>query len=272
MPRVCYTAPMNTTPESTFFHRIAPIVRDVVARGGAQPKIATHKRIGDYATETDIAVENAIIEELAQAFPTDAVMAEEGHAEASIPEGRIWIIDPICGTNNLGRGLSSFCTNIALAEGGSLVAACVIDHAKGDYFWSVGDNTVYVNNSPLDVSDLDEFSDVYIDIDLGALPSTSKEMKDRQYTAARKLADLPGYLPLSLNTSLGFAYTAIGKVDGFINAYNHPWDIAAASFLIQQSGGVITDLEGKPWDLASVGAIGARNAQIHQTLLDNYRP
>lgn len=261
---------MNTSPESTFFHHIVPLVRDVVERGGNQPKIATNKRIGDYATETDIAVENCIVDELARAFPADAIMAEEGHAEASIPDGRIWIIDPICGTNNLGRGLASFCTNIALADGGILIASCVIDHARGDYFWSIGDDTVYVNDSPLDPHALEDQPDVYIDIDTGALPSTDEQTKDRLFAAARKLFNIPGYVANSTGSSLGFAYTAVGKVDGFINTFNHPWDIAAASFLIQQSGGVITDLEGAGWNLTSTGAIGARNASIHQVLLDAY--
>lgn len=261
---------MTQSSVSDFFHHIVPLVRDVVERGGNQPKIATNKQIGDYATETDIAVEGRIVQELAQAFPGDAVMAEEGYATASIPEGRIWIIDPICGTNNLGRGLSSFCTNIALADGGKLIASRVIDHTKGDYFWSIGNNAVFINNSPLDPEALNDLSDVYIDIDLGALPSTDSATRDRQYKAARALTDIPGYVPLSLNTSLGFAYTAIGKVDGFINAYNHPWDIAAASFLIQQSDGVITDLLGSPWSLASVGAIGARNHVVHEKLLEIY--
>ena len=262
---------MNNSPESTFFHHIVPLVREVVKRGGNQPSIVVTKEIeGDYATETDIAVENCIVEELAKAFPDDMIMAEEGHAAADIPEGRIWIIDPICGTNNLGRGLSSFCTNIALADGGTVVASCVIDHARGDYFWSVGDNTVYVNDSPLDPHARDDRPDICIDIDLGALPNTDGQRRDSQYAAARRLTDVPGYLLISLNSSLGFAYAAVGKIDGFINAYNHPWDIAAASFLVQQSGGIITDLSGNTWSLTSVGAIGARTEQVHRSLLEAY--
>lgn len=260
---------MTNTSESDFFHRVVPVVCNVVAKGGSQPSIAVNKKPGDYATETDIAVENAIVRELNQQFPDDAIMAEEGYAEAHIPKGRIWIIDPICGTNNLGRGLSSFCTNIALADGGKVIASCVVDHAKGDYFWSIGDG-VYINDSPLDTKALDDQPDTYIDVDLGALPNADSTTRDRQYKAARALTDKSGYLLVSLNTSLGFSYTAVGKIDGFINAYNHPWDIAAASFLIQQSGGIITNLEGGEWSLASVGAIGARNTAIHQTLVSTY--
>lgn len=217
----------------------------------------------------NIAVENAIVEELAKAFPGDAIMAEEGYATTSIPDGRIWIIDPICGTNNLGRGLSSFCTNIALADGGELIASCVVDHAKGDYFWSVGDG-VHVNDSPLDPHALDDRPDVCIDVDLGALMKSDVPAKDRHCRAVRTLVDMPGYVCISLNSSLGFAYMAIGKIDGLLNACNHPWDVAAGAFLIQQAGGIITDTEGNPWSLASNGVIGARTAGIHQALVDSY--
>jgi myo-inositol-1(or 4)-monophosphatase len=78
------------------------------------------------------------------------------------------------------------------------------------------------------------------------------------------------YYLISLNSSLGFAYVAIRKVDGFLNIHNHPWDICASSFLIQQAGGVITDLTGKPWTLTSVGAIAAKNKDIHKKILETF--
>lgn len=74
----------------------------------------------------------------------------------------------------------------------------------------------------------------------------------------------------SLNSSLGFAYTAIGKIDGFLNVYNHPWDICASAFLLQQVGGTLTELDGSEWSITSVGAIGAKDSLVHQKLLAAY--
>ncbi len=83
-----------------------------------------------------------------------------------------------------------------------------------------------------------------------------------------KLIQDTSYDVISLNTSLGFAYTALGKTDGFVNVFNHPWDICAASFLIQQSGGVITAMDGSPWTITTVGAIGGKTPEIHKELLN----
>ena len=96
---------MNLEPEAQFFHDINVAVRNLVQSFGGKAEIAQHKYIvGDYATEIDIAVEEVIIAEIQKRFPGDAILAEETHSDVTITDGRIWIIDTICGTANLGRG------------------------------------------------------------------------------------------------------------------------------------------------------------------------
>jgi len=262
---------MNLQSEADFFRDITKEVLKLVASFEGKASITKYKEVvGDYATEVDIAVEKLIVAEIQKRFPGDAILAEEGHSDEVIPSTRIWIIDPICGTTNLGRGMKSYCTNIALSDNKRLIASCVIDHSQNDYFWSVGNNEVYINNQIYRPQVADDNFGVVIDIDFGAVANVDNSQKKKLADAAFKLSALPGYMLQSLSTSLGFAYTAVGKIEGFINSYNHPWDICAASFLIQQSGGVITDLEGKLWDLSSFGAIGSSTLAIHEILLNTY--
>lgn len=257
--------------ETAFFKDIATRAKELVESFDGKADVAEYKEfVGDFSTEVDIAVENLVVAEINKHFPSDVIMAEEGRAETKIPDGRIWLIDPICGTGNLGRGLKSFCTNIALADKRQLVASCVIDHSRGEYYWSVGGGQVYINDKLYVRSQNDEKFGVLIDVDFGALPNVDDSQKERLAKAALELSQQPGYMLQSLSSSLGFAYTGVGKIDGFINVYNHPWDICAASFLIQQSGGAITNLDGKPWNIAAVGAIGAVSEEIHKKLLDAY--
>src|SRR5207237_1195076 len=70
-------------------------------------------------TATDVAVEKAIIQTIAAAFPDDGFLAEEsGETAASgAGHGRRWVIDPLCGTRNFTYRLPSVATNIALLEG-----------------------------------------------------------------------------------------------------------------------------------------------------------
>lgn len=258
----------NLQQEADFFHFISGAVRNLVSNSAKIVTIAQHKREGDFSTQVDVDVENLIVTEIKKRFPQDLILAEEAHSEVVIPDGRIWIIDPICGTNNLARGIKNFCTNIALADNNKLIASCVIDHSQNDYFWSIGERKVYINNTLFDPNE--KRFDITIDVDFGAVAPTDSGVKEKHNGFLKKLVFETNYNLISLNSSLGFAYTAIGKVDGFLSVENHPWDICASSFLIQQSGGMITDISGKPWNLNSVGSIAAKNLEIHKKLLHIY--
>jgi myo-inositol-1(or 4)-monophosphatase len=258
----------NLQQEEEFFHFIAGAVRSLVSNPDKNMAIAQHKREGDFSTQVDIDVENLIVKEIKKRFPQDHILAEEKHTDAVIPKERIWIIDPICGTNNLARGIKNFCTNIALADNNQLVASCVIDHSQNDYFWSIGEREVYINDTLFQSNE--ESFDVVVEVDFGAVVSVDKAQREKHNRFLKKLITETSWYLISLNSSLGFAYTAVGKVDGFLNIYNHLWDICASSFLIQQSGGVISDLTGKEWALTSTGAIAGKNKKIHQELLETY--
>lgn len=251
--------------EIEFFHNIAQAVIKLVQNSNKEMTVVENKGIGDYSTQVDVDVENLIVTELSKHFPSDQILAEEGYSGTTISESRIWLIDPICGTNNLGKGINNFCTNIALVENNQVVASCVVDHSNGEYFWSVGNNEVYINDRPYQPP-AQELG-LKIDIDFGSVRSVNNDLQRKHNSCLLKMIETTDYDIISLNTSLGFAYTAIGKTDGFINVFNHPWDISAASFLIRQAGGVITGIDGSPWTVNTVGAIVGRTPEIHQDLL-----
>lgn len=255
--------------EKDFFIAIAPKLRQLVSSYGEHVAVAEHKHVSsDYSTVVDVAAEELIVSELQMLFPGDQILAEEGHSDTAIPETRVWIIDPICGTNNLGRGINNFCTNIALSDNKTLIAACVVDYSNGDFIYSIGDNKVYCNNEIIEPRESDRGTT--IDIDLGALPKGVQSHNDTHVKFIANLLRDTDYMLLSLNTSLSFTYVATGKLDGVVNAHNFPWDICAPAFLVQQSGGIITDLRGNPWSITSDGAIVAKNAEVYRTLLDCY--
>jgi len=260
---------MQLEKEAEFFHDIAARVRGLVLAYEGTAQVAKYKRAGDYATEVDVAVEELIVAEIKKLFPSDDILAEEAHAATTISDERIWIIDPICGTANLGRGMKTFCTNIALAEKGELIAACVVDHSQGDYIWSTGEG-LYMNDRKFERPKREGRFGVMVDVDLGAVADLPEAQRKRCTDTILKLVLQQGVMLESLNSSLSFTYVALGKMDGFINVTNYPWDICAGSFLIQQSGGIITDLTGALWKITSVGAIAARDPATHKKLIDAY--
>jgi len=258
---------MDKNGVAEFFRTLAPAVIDLVKKETGKLTVIRNKGVvGDYATQVDIGVENHIVSTINKHFPDDAVLAEEGYSDTTISTDRLWIIDPICGTNNLGKGINNFCTNIALVDNEQVIASCVVDHSQSEYFWSVGDGQVFVNNKKYQSPALE--LGLKIDVDFGAVRNVGSDVRQRHNNLLLKLINNTGYDLVSLNTSLGFAYTAIGKMDGFINVFNHPWDIAAASFLIQQTGGTLTGIDGSAWTLKTKGAVAGRTPEIHKELLD----
>ncbi len=257
-----------------FFHEICPKILELVARSQDKTAITVQKAdiqdSADFATETDIAVEQLITGTLLKMFPEDAILAEEENSETNLEgAGRLWIIDPICGTLNFARGLPLYVSNIALAQNGTIIASCVVDHLSGKYYWSTGEG-VYCNRERYQLKS--KYQGTRVDLELGALISAPQGVKDRHARfVERILREEDGMCFATLNSSSSFLFVALGIFDGFVTPWVHPWDIAASAFLIQQSGGIITDLDGNPWTIATPHAVAARDPKLHAMLLQYLR-
>ncbi len=77
---------------------------------------AEHKTsASDIVTAADRAAERLIVQRLARERPLDAVVGEEG-TDRPGTSGRSWVIDPVDGTYNFHRGLTWWCSALALAD------------------------------------------------------------------------------------------------------------------------------------------------------------
>ena len=77
--------------------------------------LSTHRKtsVSDVVTAADTEAERMITERLARERPDDAVVGEEG-TDRPGTSGRSWVIDPVDGTWNFSRGMTWWCSAIAL--------------------------------------------------------------------------------------------------------------------------------------------------------------
>ena len=68
------------------------------------------------------------------------------------------------------------------------------------------------------------------------------------------------------SAALDLAYVACGRTDGYWEMNLKPWDIAAGSLLVQEAGGIITDLTGNEGWLESGDILAANPKIMHQML------
>ena len=72
------------------------------------------------------------------------------------------------------------------------------------------------------------------------------------------------------SASIDLAYLAAGRFDGFWEFKLQPWDVAAASLMITEAGGEVTDFQGRPFDIYSKEIL-ASNGVIHKEMLQTIR-
>src|SRR5207249_8490616 len=74
-------------------------------RGRGQRGETRRKGRGNFVTETDLAVEAAVLRRLRAEFPEHGVLSEEGSGPAGDPkDGWLWVVDPLDGTHNYSQG------------------------------------------------------------------------------------------------------------------------------------------------------------------------
>jgi myo-inositol-1(or 4)-monophosphatase len=69
------------------------------------------------------------------------------------------------------------------------------------------------------------------------------------------------------SAALDLAYVAAGRLDGYWEFKLNSWDVAAGVLLIQEAGGQVTMMDGRPFSLASKLSLVASNGRIHQDML-----
>ena len=72
------------------------------------------------------------------------------------------------------------------------------------------------------------------------------------------------------STVIDLAHAAAGQLDGYWEKHLQPWDWAAGWLLVDEAGGTVTTLDGRPWSLQEKN-MAARNGLMHGEMLNVFR-
>jgi myo-inositol-1(or 4)-monophosphatase len=67
--------------------------------------------------------------------------------------------------------------------------------------------------------------------------------------------------------SLELAYVACGRFNGYFSYRQKPWDFAAGKLIIEEAGGIVTNLKGEPVGPYHQGSILAGSLSLHEEIL-----
>jgi len=219
----------------------------------------------DLVTEADVAVEQGFRAFVAERFPDHAVLGEE--LGAGSPARCTWIFDPIDGTTNFAHGLPIFCASLALEIDGVIEVGAVYDPTRRDLFTAERGGGAYWNGRRLRVAERTALIDALLCTGFHYDVHSTGEAVLKLFGAFVRRARAVRRLG---SAALDLCYTAAGSFDGFWEDRLKPWDIAAAGLIVAEAGGVITSLDGSPYDVRK-GNLAAANAALHPQMLDVIR-
>ena len=221
----------------------------------------------DFVSEVDRMAEQDIIRTVQRSYPDHAFLAEESGASGDAEY--VWIIDPLDGTTNFLHGFPVFCVSIAVMHRGRLEHGVIFDPLRNELFTASRGAGASVDGRKMRVSDTRLLEKSLLGTGYPYKPESGwlDAYMDMLKSAIRETSGVrrPGAAALDL------AYVAAGRLDGFWEIGLNIWDVAAGALMIQECGGIVTDLAGRDgWQQS--GNVVAGNPKIHEALLKLIEP
>lgn len=200
------------------------------------------KSPNNYVTNIDINAEKVIIRILEHAFPGHYYITEESGEFGNQNSNYTWIIDPIDGTNNFIHKIPHYCISIAMQFRGKNELAVIYNPCLDQLFTAVKGSGAQLNGQRIRVANRKDFSGCLFSGALGF----SKEIFTQTYPeAVINLCKKISGLRYSGSLALDMCYVASGYLDAVWTSRDSKiWDIAGASLIIKEAGGMLCELNG----------------------------
>lgn len=254
-------------PNITIAVRAARKAGDIISRAlDRLPDLnVREKNHNDYVTEIDLKAEQAIIEILNTAYPTDSFLTEEQGEIWNEDRDTVWVIDPIDGTLNFMHGFPHFSVSIAKKVKGRIEQAVIFNPATQDIFTATRGEGAALNDRRIRVS---KRSGLHGALIASNLPRAEEKSGAYQKMTEKLLPEI-GALRRTGSTALDLAYVAAGYLDAFACVNFYEWDIAAGLLLVREAGGIVTDLKGGE-EIVKENTLLATNPKLIKPLLNTF--
>jgi myo-inositol-1(or 4)-monophosphatase len=234
--------------------------REIVDRLGREREVRS-KGWRDLVTDGDLAAQDVLVRAIRSHFPDHGILSEELPAPAEQRE-ITWVLDPIDGTSNYAHAFPVFSVSVGVVDREGLRCGVVYDPLRDHMFSAERGAGARLNGQPLRVSSIEDAAAALVGFDSAREPNLRAEVM------RRLLAYSPHVHTFRCigSAALGLCYVAKGWIEAYFHAALAPWDSAAAVLIVREAGGLVTDLEGRPWVFAEPTCL-ASNGRVHEALL-----
>lgn len=231
-------------------------------RGGLD---VSSKGAQDVVTNADREIEEMIRSEIARAFPGDLFFGEETGADAFDAGSRVWVVDPIHGTQPFVSGLSEWCVSIAYVDRMELEFGCVFAPARDELFAGGRGFPATLNGAPISGHGGASLGD-----GITAVGHSPRVPVERFLPVIEGVLRQGGMFYRSGSGALSLCDVACGRLLAYVEVHINSWDCLGAVAVLRAAGLRTTNmtasvealLEGAPIAVANAPDIYARLVKL----------
>ncbi|QQS23045.1 inositol monophosphatase [bacterium] len=217
----------------------------------------------DLVTEADKKSNELFYNRIKKMFPDHGIVSEEIPAEG-IDNEYVWVIDPLDGTLNYRTGVPCYAIIAALKHKGQTLYGAVYDPIHNEMFFAEKGKGAFKNGSPTNCSAHDTIRD-----SIGLTNDSISFLRKDFFNKILEVVQEKSAWASSLGcTGVSCNYIADGRKHWYIcSGGGGVWDYAGTVLLLEESGCLVTDLKGEPWETGT-GPFVAANPILHKQLIE----
>ncbi|XJZ28357.1 inositol monophosphatase family protein [Bacillota bacterium Lsc_1132] len=229
--------------------------------------VQTKSNPNDLVTNMDKEIEQFFIAKIRETYPDHQILGEEGFGdEIEHLHGIVWMIDPIDGTMNFIHQQRNFAISLGIYEDGIGKIGFVYDVVHNELYHAQKGQGAFLNGKRLPMLKEAKVNEAIIALNATWVIENRRIDHNLMIPLVRDARGTRSYGTATLE----MIYVATGRVDAYISLRLAPWDYAGGTIIVEELGGVVTNLRGEKLDFLSKDSVFAAKPGLHGTILKNY--
>jgi 3'(2'), 5'-bisphosphate nucleotidase len=227
-------------------------------------------------TVADRAANTLIVNGLQQVFPDDGILAEESvDTKRRLTKRRVWMVDPLDGTNGFIARDGDFAVQIGLAVDGQSVLGVVYQPLPDVLYSAIGGAGTWIEREGFE-AERARVSD-HTEVRQARLAASRTHRSPRMDVVVRSLGIEEEVRRGSVGIKVGLIIERQCDVYIHLSPRTKQWDTCAPEVILREAGGRMTDLFGEPLgynqrDVQNRNGLVASNGAIHERTIEKLAP
>lgn len=227
-------------------------------------------------TQADRIANELIVTRLQREFPGDGILAEESVDTAHrLDKSRVWMVDPLDGTNGFIDGNGDFAVQIGLVENGECVVGVVYQPLPGVLYRAVRGEGTWIERPQMEperakTSDATDLSGM-------RLAASRSHRSPRMNKVVQRFGFREEVQRGSVGIKIGLLIERQCDVYIHLSSRTKQWDTCAPQLILTEAGGQLSDLFGGPLnynvpDVQNRNGLVASNGASHDRIIETLAP